>query len=240
MVKVLDRCHGFDFSPDSRQLAVLSRSKCVVYDLKDWTKERQIKPLGEAIERRLFRGRLVAHRHRARRGQIPAAQRGRLSPAKQRLNRCRSISRSIAIAVSADGSLLATGHDGGNVVLWDSQTLDVKSRLQTGVRGLAHPFFSPDARMLAAGCQETGDVVMWNLADRQEIGPLHVRKRRTAYYYNRPASATASPRARSDAVLLFARRRIVSRRLLRRHSARHQRRPGVGAVWRVISPSNAM
>src|SRR3954453_4613621 len=49
LVKTLDRCHAFDFSPDSRQLAVLSRSKCVVYDLKDWSKERQIKPLGGAL-----------------------------------------------------------------------------------------------------------------------------------------------------------------------------------------------
>src|SRR6267142_2470219 len=47
--KVLDRCHSFDFSPDSRQLAVLSRTRCVVYDLKDWAKENQVKPLGEAI-----------------------------------------------------------------------------------------------------------------------------------------------------------------------------------------------
>src|SRR5438477_815305 len=29
LVKTLDRCHAFDFSPDSRQIAVLSRSKCV-------------------------------------------------------------------------------------------------------------------------------------------------------------------------------------------------------------------
>jgi WD40 repeat protein len=47
-VKILDRCHGFDFSPDGRQLAVLSRSKCVVYDLKDWAKERNVAALGAA------------------------------------------------------------------------------------------------------------------------------------------------------------------------------------------------
>src|SRR6185295_7439841 len=49
LVKTLDRCHAFDFSPDSKQIAVLSRSKCVVYDLKDWSKEKLIKPLGEAV-----------------------------------------------------------------------------------------------------------------------------------------------------------------------------------------------
>jgi WD40 repeat protein len=49
VAKTLDRCHGFDFSPDGRQLAVLSRSKCVVYDVKDWTKERLVEPLGGAV-----------------------------------------------------------------------------------------------------------------------------------------------------------------------------------------------
>src|SRR5262245_52619385 len=49
LVKSLDRCHGFDFSPDARQLTVLSRTKCVVYDLKDWGKERLVKPLGESV-----------------------------------------------------------------------------------------------------------------------------------------------------------------------------------------------
>src|SRR5206468_2971252 len=97
------------------------------------------------------------------------------------------------IAVAADGSLLATGHDGGNVVLWDSQTLDVKSRLQTGVRGLAHPFFSPDAKVLAAGCQETGDVVLWNLADRQELARYTFDKGGLRTYYNRPATVAVRP-----------------------------------------------
>src|SRR5687767_3441643 len=48
-VKALDRCHGFDFSPDGRQLAVLSRSKCALYELKDWSKETLVRPLGRAI-----------------------------------------------------------------------------------------------------------------------------------------------------------------------------------------------
>src|SRR6476660_6307287 len=44
-VKVLDRCQAFDFSPDGRALAVLSRTRCVVYAIGDWTKETQVKPL---------------------------------------------------------------------------------------------------------------------------------------------------------------------------------------------------
>jgi len=191
-VNVLDRCHAFDFSPDSRQLAALSRSKCIVYDLKDWKKEKEIKPLGEAIavtfsadglsilgilrDEAKYRLRSVA----VESGQIAAQSVGLDQPFYH-------------IAVSADGSLVATGHEGGNVVLWDAQTLDVKSRLQTGVRGLAHPFFSPDARLLAAGCQETGDVVLWNLADRQEIARHTFEKGGLRTYFSRPATATVRP-----------------------------------------------
>ncbi len=103
------------------------------------------------------------------------------------------------MAVAADGSLLATGHDGGNVVLWDAPTLDVRSRLQTGVRGLAHPFFSPDAKLLAAGCQENGDVVIWNLADRQEVARYTFEKGAPADLLQparqtRPSAPSATPR----------------------------------------------
>jgi WD40 repeat protein len=192
VVNVLDRCHAFDFSPDSRQLAVLSRSKCIAYELKDWKKEREIRPLGEAIaiafsadgssvigilrDEGKYRLRLVA----AESGETTAQSIGLDQPFYH-------------IAVSADGSLLATGHEGGNIVLWDAQTLDVKSRMQTGVRGLAHPFFAPDARLLAAGCQETGDVVLWNLADRQEIARHTFDKGALRTYFNRPATALVRP-----------------------------------------------
>ena len=96
-------------------------------------------------------------------------------------------------AVSADGSLLATGHDGGNIVVWDAATLDVRSRLQTGVRGLAHPFFAPDAKQIAAGCQENGDVLLWNLADRQELVHHTFEKGGLRTYYTRAADAAFRP-----------------------------------------------
>jgi WD40 repeat protein len=192
VVKALDRCHSFDFSPDSRQLAVLSHSKCVVYELKDWAKERQTAPLGGAVaitysadgasllgivsDEAKYRLRLVS----LEAGDIRAQSLALDQPF-------------YTIAVAADGSLVATGHEGGNVVVWDAQTLDVRGRLQTGVRGLAHPFFSPDAKLLAAGSQDTGDVVLWNLADRQEAARYTFEKGGLRTYYSRPASATLRP-----------------------------------------------
>jgi hypothetical protein len=88
---------------------------------------------------------------------------------------------------------IATGHEGGNVVLWDAAVLDVKSRLLSGVRGIAHPFFSPDAQQIAAGSQETGDVVIWNLADRQEAARYTFEKGALHTFYNRSSTATLRP-----------------------------------------------
>jgi WD40 repeat protein len=97
------------------------------------------------------------------------------------------------VGVAPDGALLATGHDGGNIVVWDAATLDVKMRLQTAERGLAHPFFSPDATLLAAGCQENGDVVIWNLGERQEVGRYTFEKGNLRTYMLRPSEQTFRP-----------------------------------------------
>jgi WD40 repeat protein len=196
IVKVLDRCHSFDFSPDGRQLAVTSRSKCAVYEVKDWAKERLIKPLGGAVsvsfsadglslvgvvrEDGKYRLRMAGVEVSA--GETPAPRES--LPLDQPFYR---------VAVAVDGSLLATGHDNGNVVVWDAATLDVRTRLTTAERGLAHPFFSPDAKVLAAGCQENGDVVVWSLADRQELGRYTFEKGGFRTYINRPADATFRP-----------------------------------------------
>lgn len=196
MVKSLDRCHSFDFAPTLPQIAVLSRSKCVVYDPKDWTKEKLVAPLGGAIsvsfsadglsvigvvkDEGKFRLRIASIESNGA-DETPAAQSQLLDEPFYR------------VAVAADGSLLATGHDNGNVVLWDAATLDVRGRLQTGVRGLAHPFFSPDAALLAAGCQENGDVVIWNLQQRQEAGRFTFEKGGFRTYLQRPAEAIFRP-----------------------------------------------
>ena len=224
LVNALDRCHAFDFSPDSRQLAVLSRSKCVVYDLKTG-KEKQVKPLGDAITIVFSADGLSLI------GIVRDESKYRLRSVSLESGEANRQSLSLdqpfySIAVAADGSLLATGHEGGNVVLWDAQTLDVKSRLQTGVRGLAHPFFSPDAKLLAAGCQETGDVVIWNLADRQRDCPLHLRKRRPAYLLQPPGQCDRSAPSAIPRAFAFRPTANRSSSALRRHPPRDQWRPG--------------
>lgn len=205
MTKSLDRCHSFDFAPIEPQIAVLSRSKCVVYDLKDWSKEKLVAPLSGAVsvsfsadglsvvgvvkDEGKYRLRLASVEPTGA-GGTPAPRGAGVSPALQGQSLDDPFYR---VAVAADGTLLATGHDNGNVVLWDAATLDVRGRLQTGVRGLAHPFFSPDAALLAAGCQENGDVVIWNLQQRQEAGRFTFEKGGLRTYLQRPENASFRP-----------------------------------------------
>ncbi len=192
LVKTLDRCRSFDFSPDSRQLAVLSRSKCVVYDLKDWSKEKQIKLLGESITVAFSADGIsllgVVRDEGKYRLRSVGTESGKTTAQSFPLDQ-----PYYTIAVSSDGSHLATGHDGGNVVLWDAATLDVKTRLPTGLRGLVHPFFSPDAGIIAVGCQETGDVVLWNLTQRQEAARYTFEKGGLHTHYSRTATTLLRP-----------------------------------------------
>ena len=192
IVKALDRCHNFDFSPDGRQLAVLSRTKCALYEVRDWSKERLIQPLSGAI------GVAFSADGLSLVGVIREQEKYRLRLAAIESNLAGAQSLPLEapfyrVAVAADGSALATGHEGGNVVIWDAATLDVRSRLQTGVRGLAHPFFAPDARQIAAGCQENGDVLLWNLADRQELAHHTFEKGGLRTFYTRAAEVTFRP-----------------------------------------------
>jgi WD40 repeat protein len=194
LVKSLDRCHSFDFSPDGRQLAVLSRSKCALYDVKDWAKETLVKPLGGAISVAFAADGSsligVVRDEGKYRLRLASVDDGTPSEPATSLPLDEPFYR---VAVAVDGSLLATGHDGGNVVVWDAATLDIRSRLRTGEQGLAHPFFSPDAKLLAAGCQENGDVVIWNLGERQEVGRFTFEKGGLRTYLARPAAETFRP-----------------------------------------------
>ncbi len=166
-VKTLDRCHYFDFSPDGKRLAVLSRTRCVVYDVGEWTKEHQIKPLGGALGIAFLPAtdRLVGivregDRFALRSCDIATGDNVRTSVGLQQPY--------YHIAAASDGSRLATGHGDGAVILWNAASLEPEGQLNMGVAGLAHPFFSADAKLIAAGSQASGDVVIWDLATKQE------------------------------------------------------------------------
>ena len=197
LIKSLDRCHAFDFSPDSRHVAVLSRSKCVIYDVKDWAKETLVKPLGGAASVAFSVGGVsligvihAADDFRLRLASLEPSEAGEAPSVRESPPLDRPFYR---VAESPDGLLLATGHDNGQVILWDAATLEARSRVPTGEPGLTHPFFSCDGKLLAAGCQTSGTVVIWNLSERQEVGRFALERGGFRTYLARPADAVFRP-----------------------------------------------
>lgn len=189
-VKVLDRCQAFDFSPDGRGIAVLSRTRCVVYTLNDWTKETQVKPLGGSLavtfagDANLLCGIVKLEGQFAVR--LCDVAKGTVISESRRLD-----DPFYALAAAADGSTIASGHDDGNIVVWNLPSLEVRTRLQTGIKGHVLPLYSPDSRLLAGGCQENGDVVIWDSQTSQE---LH------RYTFEKGALRTYYPRSQEDQI----------------------------------------
>jgi WD40 repeat protein len=191
-VKTLDRCHGFDFSPDGKRLGVLSRTRCVVYDIGDWSKEHLVKPLGGAI-RIAFQpsgDRLVGICREGRKFCLRACD---IASGENVRESVFVDTPFYSVAQSADGDTLATGHNDGLVVLWDPTTLEPKGQLNTGVAGIAHPFFSTDGKQLAAGSQTNGDVVVWDLASKQERRRYTFDKGGFKTYYARTENEVVRP-----------------------------------------------
>lgn len=197
VVKSLDRCHAFAFAPAGEKLAVVSRTKCVVYDRNDWSKEHLIGPLGGcvSVSFSLDGNSLLGVCREQAEGEADRYVLRQCEIATSKITReSQPITNAFyRVVVAPDTVTLATGHDGGNVLLWDAATLAPQTRLQTGVKGFAQPFFSPDGKYVGAGCQETGDIIIWKLADNEELGKLFTEKWSARTYYSRGPHDTFRP-----------------------------------------------
>ncbi|MEQ8786169.1 MAG: hypothetical protein RIC55_07710 [Pirellulaceae bacterium] len=168
----LNRCHAFAFSPDGRELAVVTRGKCMIYDLSSWKKLREIEPLADAVAIEFSpRGDTVAAVKQVDdkfKISLCDAQSGEEIAVSPGLPR-----PFYSVRFSPDGGHLATGLESG-ILLWDvagaeADGLQAVGQFKTGSGEFEHPFFSPDGQILAAGNQQNGDVVMWEIETNKEL-----------------------------------------------------------------------
>jgi WD40 repeat protein len=77
----------------------------------------------------------------------------------------------IAIALSANGSLLATGERSGSVSLWDAQTRQLLRRFESQSGGQLNSLaFSPTEPLLAA-CDPNGIIGLYNTTTMEALSP---------------------------------------------------------------------
>lgn len=187
-----DRCHGFDFAPDGNSIAVLSRTKCILFDTKTRDRLREIAPLRKAICIRFDpTGKTVA-------GIVPSED-------KFRIRICDTAGESVladsatfedafyALSFSPDGTRLASGHKLGNVLVWQTSNLKLAARMYAGNKEVQQPFFSPDSAILGSGAQENGDVVFWHVGTRKELRRYTFKQGSFRTYHRRDAEALVRP-----------------------------------------------
>ncbi|HUG67965.1 MAG TPA: hypothetical protein VMM76_09440 [Pirellulaceae bacterium] len=165
---VFDRCHAFSFSPHGNAIAVASQLRCVVYDLTSGVKLKHFPGVAGALS-------LQYALHGEQLLGVVATDDGfelRLCDVADPTMQMSSSPLDepfYTAKFSPDGNMLASGHTGGSVLLWDANSLTPLRRLQSGGRGLQHPFFSPDGSLLGTGDQSNGDVLFWDLISGKEL-----------------------------------------------------------------------
>ncbi len=95
--------------------------------------------------------------------------------AGQRINRLNTVglSQIKSMAFSPDGKWLATGHQHGQILLWEmpacqKRSVFEKARDTTQTNDVAALVFSPDSKMLASIQQAKGEVWLWNMEGSRE------------------------------------------------------------------------
>jgi WD40 repeat protein len=199
---VFDRCHAFCFAPRGNAIAVVSRRRCLVYDLTTGDKLNEYPDLANALSIQYSPGgeRLAGVVARSTGFELRACD---VAGAAPPVIATPLSAPFYSVVFSPDGLWLASGHAAGEVWLWDARTLQPLSRFQSGGRGLQHPFFSPDGSLLAAGDQLNGDVVFWEPSSGAEVRRYTFEKGAFHTYRMRATEELVAPE-RDPARFVFA------------------------------------
>lgn len=204
-----DRCHAFAFAPDSSKIAVVSRTKCVLYDLKTGEKRHEVPPLGGALsvvwsgDGKLLAGVIVRDGKYVVR--ICGADSGQTCGESLLI-----VDPFYSLAFAPDSKTLASGHGNGIVLVWNTGALDPDQpaptdpneqppkmrpvgRLEAETDELMFPFFSKDGKILAAGGEEKGTVLMWEPATGKEVARFFSDRCTFRPLYKRPADVLVRP-----------------------------------------------
>lgn len=189
---VFDRCHAFCLSPQGNAIAVASRQRCVVYDLSSGEKLKHFEPLGGALA-------LSYSPDGSRLAGIVQATSGFAicvsdvaTPTQQATSQVLD-ETFYSLTFSPSGQILASGHDSGDVVLWQVDGLTPVRQFNSRGRGLQRPFFAPDGSLLGAGDQRSGDVVFWDLSNGKEVARYTFENGAFHTYRVRSKDSTVTP-----------------------------------------------
>jgi eukaryotic-like serine/threonine-protein kinase len=94
------------------------------------------------------------------------------------LNKCTQIvcpGRAAAIALSPDGKTLAAACENGDLLFWDTRTLESLGDLHNVLLGLHSVAFSNDGRRIVAGSNGKEAIKIWDADSREELATLEGR-----------------------------------------------------------------
>jgi WD40 repeat protein len=172
VVRSFDRAHTFDFSPATSAIAVCTQRSCTIFDLATGQRLRKVKPLGGAIAVRYSPdGKQLVGIVRSEQGyQLRAcdAATGKVLAEGVALDE-----PFYSLDVAARGGLVATGHAGGNVIVWHLDTLEPVKRFNGGDEQRQRAIFSPDGETLACCGQAKADIVLFDIASGRELRRMH-------------------------------------------------------------------
>jgi WD40 repeat protein len=194
LARVFDRCRGFAFAPEASKIIVLGRKRCAEFDLTTGQRLRTIEALESALSVQFVDASHLVGIVRSEGQSVRYALRLIDAESGKQLAESTALDQPFySVAVSPDGRLLATGFAAGMVLLWDAARLEPLAKLEMGTRGIAHPFFSPDGELLAAGDQTSGDVVIWRSSGGPELYRYTFEKGGFRPYLVRPESVLERP-----------------------------------------------